>query len=200
MSIIEHVIPVESWLWHLRVITGTAKGRRLQTPSGLDTRPTSEATKEAVFSIIQFEIEGANVLDLFAGSGQMGIEALSRGAKFCVFVDAARACRQVLRQNLSHTGLAAKARVVSTDADAFLKTGSGPFDIAFLDPPYGMGLAAKLLPQVAQVMRPGGAILCETAKDDHLPGTAGEFVLKKRYRYGRTAVTLYRMPEKPDEE
>lgn len=176
----------------MRVITGTARGRRLVTTPGQNTRPTSEVVKEAVFSIVQFEIEGANVLDLFAGSGQMGVEALSRGAKFCVFVDNARACQQVQRQNLTHTGLLSRARLVTADAIGFLRGGVGPFDIAFLDPPYKQGLAEQLLPLLAATMRPGGVILCESDRGETMPEAAGEFILKKVYRYGKTKISLYR--------
>lgn len=182
----------------MRVITGNAKGRRLQTPSGLETRPTSEVTKEAVFSIMQFEIEGANVLDLFAGSGQMGIEALSRGAKFCVFVDSARACQQVQRQNLAHTGLSAQARIVGTDAAVFLKSTAGPFDIVFLDPPYHAGLAQKLLPRIADITRASGFIFCEHDRDEQMPAQAGNFLLIKQYRYGKSSISLYRTPQSID--
>lgn len=183
----------------MRVITGTARGRRLVTLPGQETRPTSEVVKEAVFSIIQFEVEGANVLDLFAGSGQMGVEALSRGAKFCVFVDSSRACHQVQKQNLTHTGLGGRARVVTADAAAFLKGTSGPFDIAFLDPPYQEGFVEKLLPLVAAAMRPGGVILCETDRRETLPDIVGKFARKKEYRYGKTKISLYRAAEDAEE-
>lgn len=183
----------------MRVITGTARGRRLVAPPGLDTRPTSEVAKEAVFSIVQFEVEGANVLDLFAGSGQMGVEALSRGAKFCVFVDTDKASHTAMRQNLQHTGLAARARLVASDAQAFLRGTAGPFDIAFLDPPYGKGLAQQVLPHVAAVMKDSGVILCETGRDETAPESAGDFVLRKAYRYGKVKIWLYRKPDDSDE-
>lgn len=103
----------------MRVITGSARGRKLEAPQGLETRPTSDMVKEAMFSIIQFEVEEAMVLDLFAGSGQLGIEALSRGAKFAVFVDASREAQEVIRANLQSTGLAQKSRVAAMDALGF---------------------------------------------------------------------------------
>lgn len=179
----------------MRVITGTAKGRKLAAPAGLDTRPTSEVAKEAVFSIIQFEVEGANVLDLFAGSGQMGIEALSRGARHCTFVDNTRACQTIQRQNLKHTGLDGRARVMTADAISFMRGNSGPFDIAFLDPPYQTGLAEKVLPFVAGAMSENGVILCETDRSESLPVEVGEFSLMREYRYGKVKVTLYRRRE-----
>lgn len=179
----------------MRVITGSARGCKLQAPDGLETRPTAEIAKEAVFSIIQFEVEGADVLDLFAGSGQMGIEALSRGAKHCVLVDSSRACQQAQRRNLARTGLAERARVVCGDALVFLRGAPGRFDITFLDPPYGQGIAEKALPLVAGAMRSGGVILCESGKGEALPETAGDYVKKREYRYGKTIITLYREKE-----
>jgi len=178
----------------MRVITGTAKGRNLETPAGPNTRPTSGVVKEAMFSAIQFEIQNANVLDLFAGSGQMGIEALSRGAKSCVFVDNSRAAQSAIKENLDKTGLRAHARLAALDANVFLRSASGPYDIAFLDPPYAQGLIQATLSRVAAVMRTTGVILCETDKAEPLPDTAGEFTLFKNYRYGKTKVTVYRNP------
>jgi 16S rRNA (guanine966-N2)-methyltransferase len=178
----------------LRVITGTARGRKLATLEGMDVRPTTDMVKEALFSIIQFEVEGANVLDLFAGSGQLGIEALSRGARFCVFVDSSRESQNITRQNLQTTGLAQRARVAAMDYAAFLASTGETFDLAFLDPPYRKGLVQEALPLLAQKMSPGGAILCETPKGESLPLEAGEFRLKKQYTYGKIMLTLYRRP------
>ncbi len=176
----------------MKVITGTAKGRKLVAPPGLETRPTSAMVKEAVFSIVQFDVEGANVLDLFAGSGQMGIEALSRGAKFCVFVDTAKQSQAALRENLEHTGFTTKSRLSATDARSYLKTASGPFDIVFLDPPYHKGGLPTLLVELAPVMSRDGIIICETAKEDELPETAGDIPKYRTYRYGKTCITVYR--------
>ncbi len=145
----------------MRVITGSARGRRLRTLEGQDVRPTPERVKEAVFSIIQFQIEGRRFLDLFAGSGQMGIEALSRGAREVVFVDARKDSIEIIRENLEKTGLGERGRVVSMDALAFLSQPNGKFDLAFLDPPYRTGLLAEALEKTAAVMNPGGAVLCE---------------------------------------
>lgn len=176
----------------MRVITGTARGRKLAAPQGLDTRPTSDMAKEALFSIVQFEIEGAAVLDLFSGSGQLGIEALSRGARSAVFVDASREANQIITQNLEHTKLKERARVVMMDAAAFLKTVREPFDIAMLDPPYDKGMLDAILPLVAGCMAPGGIIICETERDEALPEAAGNFAARKEYRYGRAKLTTYR--------
>ena len=117
----------------MRVITGTARGRKLRSPDGYDVRPTTEITKEALFSILQFEIEGRRVLDLFAGSGQLGIEALSRGAAGCVFVDKNPAAVEVIRRNLRTAGLHEHTQVLAADAAGYLARRGDRFDIALLD-------------------------------------------------------------------
>ena len=178
----------------MRIITGKAKGKVLTAPEGLETRPTLDRVKEALFGSIQFEVEGAMFLDLFAGSGQMGIEALSRGARFCVFVDSSRQAQDVVRENLAHTGFAGQARIAAMDSLGFLATAAEQFDIAFLDPPYNQGLLPKALPMLAPKMTPGGVILCEHQKGEELPETAGEFKIYRTYRYGKVMVTAYRRP------
>ena len=172
----------------MRVITGFAKGRKLRTLSGEDVRPTTDRVKEALFSIIQFEIEGRRVLDLFAGSGQLGIEALSRGAASAVFVDSSRDSIEVVRENLNTTQLAQSAQVMQMDSLAFL----GPFDIALLDPPYGAGLVQSALPMAARRMAPGGVMICEAPAKEDLPEQAEDFCLLRRYSYGRISLALYR--------
>lgn len=175
----------------MRVITGTARGRRLITLEGDDiVRPTAERVKEALFSIIQFDIEGRNVLDLFAGSGQLGIEALSRGAERVVFVDASRKSIDVVNKNLSACGFT--AGVVQSDSLAYLARCSERFDIALLDPPYASGLLEKALEPTARVMNPGGVIICESPLGVELPEQAGEFRLRRTYRHGKTVLSLYR--------
>ncbi len=179
----------------MRVITGIARGRKLLSPEGQDVRPTSEVAKEAIFSILQFELEGARVLDLFAGSGQLGIEALSRGAKFCTFVDAARPSQELVRKNLETTGLGASARVVPMDFMAFLSGTQEQFDIALLDPPYDKKMIDAALPVLAGKMSEDGVIVCETDKRELLPEGAGGFTVYRVYRYGKTKLTLYRRGE-----
>ena len=182
----------------MRVITGTARGRKLQTLPGLDVRPTTDQAKEAIFNTIQFEVEGALFLDLFAGSGQMGIEALSRGARFCVFVDSSRQAQDVIRENLASTGFAKQARLSAMDSFGYLTTAAEQFDIAFLDPPYNQGLIPKALPLLVPKMTPGGVILCEHQKGEELPETAGNFRIHRTYRYGKIMVTAYRCPSPED--
>ena len=176
----------------MRVITGSARGRRLQTLEGQEVRPTPERIKEAVFSIIQFQIEGRRFLDLFAGSGQMGIEALSRGAREAVFVDSRKDSVQIIRENLEKTGLSRQGRVVNMDSLAFLSQPNGKFDLAFLDPPYRTGLLEKALEMTSAVVKPGGVILCEHPADEELPAQAGDFVKRRDYRHGKILISLYR--------
>ena len=176
----------------MRVITGTARGRRLLTLSGDDVRPTTDKVKESVFSIIQFEVEGRMFLDLFAGSGQMGIEALSRGAKGAYFLDSRKEAVNMVRKNLESVGLYDKAQVRSTDSFIFLQGCTEKFDVAFVDPPYNKGLAKKALELLPSVMNPMGVIVAETADTEELPEAVGAFRLDRTYRYGKIKISTYR--------
>ncbi len=176
----------------MRVITGIARGRTLETLPTDDVRPTYDRVKEAMFSIIQFEIEGRRVLDLFAGSGQLGIEALSRGAESATFIDNSKKSIDVVRRNLATVKLNDKATVIQADAVSFAANAAGRYDIAFLDPPYDSGLLEKVLPNVAQKMAEGGVILCETDLKETLPEAVGDFNLYRTYKYGKTKITVYR--------
>lgn len=176
----------------MRVITGTARGRRLETLPGDATRPTGEKVKESLFSAIQFDIEGRRVLDLFAGSGQLGIEALSRGASGCVFVDKNTEAVKIIRQNLLHTGLSEKSQVLGTDALTYLTRPGDRFDLVFLDPPYAADLLIPVLEKVAPLVNDGGIIVCETADTTELPSVLDRFSVAKTYRFGHTLVWLYR--------
>ena len=120
----------------MRVITGTARGRRLKELKGEDTRPTTDRVKEGIFNIIQFDIEGRRVLDLFGGTGQLGIECLSRGAESATFADARSDATRLIRENLEHTGLADRAAVLTADYATVLSAGQEKYDLVFLDPPY----------------------------------------------------------------
>lgn len=176
----------------MRVITGSARGRRLITLDGDDVRPTTEKVKEALFSIIQFEIEGRRVLDLFAGSGQLGIEALSRGAKNAVFVDLSKKSAEVVKKNLESTGFEKSAVVLNTDSISFLRTRAEKYDIAFLDPPYRTGLLKQALDNIERVMSDGGVIIAECPYDEEFPEYAGSFLKTKEYKYGKIKLALYR--------
>jgi 16S rRNA (guanine966-N2)-methyltransferase len=184
---------------NMRVITGTARGRRLITREGEAVRPTPERVKEALFSIIQFEIEGRRVLDLFAGSGQLGIEALSRGAREAVFVDSSRESLDVVRKNVESCGFADCTKIVNMDFAAYLMRSEKPFDIVFLDPPYRTGLLQRALPLVAAKMNAGGTIICENPEEEELPEQCEGFSRIKRYRYGKICLTVYRRKDATNE-
>ncbi len=177
---------------HMRIITGSARGKKLQSLEGERVRPTPDRVKEALFNIIQFDLEGRRVLDLFAGSGQLGLEAISRGAREAVFVDSSRDSVSVVEKNIAATGFGEQAKVVNADFASFLSRNPQPFDIALLDPPYRTGLLQQALPQVATVMNLGGTILCEHPSDEELPLSAGDFVKVRSYRYGKILLTVYR--------
>lgn len=179
----------------MRVITGSARGRTLETLAGSDVRPTIDRVKEAVFSIIQFELEGRRVLDLFGGSGQLAIEALSRGAASATILDNSRRSIDVIRRNLQTTGFTDRAVVLEADACAFVRNNRSTFDIAFLDPPYGSGLLQKVLPHLANRMAAGGAIICESPVGEVLPDPIGAYRVYRTYRYGKTQITVYRDTE-----
>lgn len=179
----------------MRVITGLARGRRLITREGDDVRPTTDRVKEAMFSILQFELEGRRVLDVFAGSGQLGIEALSRGAEKATFLDASRESVEIINKNLQTTKLGSQARVMQSDSLTFLRTTREKFDIIIMDPPYNQGLLQKALPLAVEIVAPGGVIVCECLNEEDLPEAVGEFNLVKRYRYGRTSLAVYRGEE-----
>lgn len=176
----------------MRVITGSARGRRLATLEGADiTRPTAESVKEAMFSIIQFEIADKKVLDLFAGSGQLGIEAISRGAEKCVFVEQNRKAFAVLKENVEHCGFGDKSELVNGDALAYLNR-SVSFDIALLDPPYNKNLIVESLPLLVKKMSDDGVIICECEKNESLDEKVGDWTISKIYNYGKTKLVLYR--------
>jgi len=181
----------------MRIITGTARGFRLKTLAGEDvTRPTTERVKESVFSALQFDIEGRAVLDLFAGSGQMGLEALSRGASSCVAVDSDKNACTVIRENAVGARLADKLTLRQTTADAFLSGNRDVFDIVFLDPPYQAGLIPPLLPKLCACVREGGTVVCETDNNTVLPEQVSasplSLTLEKQRAYGKTTVWFYR--------
>ncbi len=181
----------------MRVITGKARGVALKTPDGLQTRPTADRVKEALFSIIQFDIPNAQVLDLFAGTGQLGIEALSRSAKSAVFVDAGEAPCKLVKENLRRTKLEAQARVVKGDYLSFLKTTRESFDIVFLDPPYAEVFLENALNCISEIdiLRSGGIIVTERPLGKDLNLELRGMTRSKDYKYGKTLITLYRKDE-----
>ena len=178
----------------MRVITGTARGVPLKAPRGMDTRPTMDQVKEGIFSAIQFEVEGRTALDLFAGSGQLGIEALSRGAAHCTFVDKGREPVSVIRENLKKTRLEERAEVVQADYSSYLKTCRRQFDLILLDPPYAeifLETALKIISEI-DILTNSGIIVCERPFEKSLPDDIPGLVRYRDYRYGKAAVTIFR--------
>ena len=178
----------------MRVISGKARGVNLKTPAGTATRPTADRVKEAVFSIIQFDLPGATVLDLFGGTGQLGIEALSRGAKNAVFVDERDDACKLIRENLKRTKLEGEGRVIRSDYSAFLKSTSQKFDIIFLDPPYAEVFLENSLNLITQIdiLQSGGIIVTERPVEKELLLDFAGYNRSKDYKYGNTLITLFR--------
>ncbi len=175
----------------MRVITGSARGRKLQTLEGESVRPTTDMVKEAMFSIVHFDVEGARVLDMFCGCGQLGIEALSRGAQSAVFVDISHQSMSVTEKNLETTGFRNLSKTVISNSLEYLDRTSEIFDIAFLDPPYKAGIMEDAIERVRLHMSENGIIVCETSADEFLPEEIEGFT-SKRYKYGKIALTVYR--------
>ena len=178
----------------MRVITGKARGVQLKTPEGLQTRPTTDRGKEALFSIIQFEIPCARVLDLFGGTGQLGIEALSRGAKSAVFVDESEKACALIKENLRRTKMLEDAKVVRSDYMQYLQNCREQFDIVFLDPPYAEVFLENALKKLTEIdiLQSGGIIVAERPLGKELPWEFDGFVRSKDYKYGKTLITIYR--------
>ena len=178
----------------MRVITGKAKGISLKTPSGMATRPTADRVKEAMFSIIQFDIPAASVLDLFGGTGQLGIEALSRDAKRAVFVDEREDACNLIRENLKRTKFEQMGKVVRSDYLAYLRSCREKFDIIFLDPPYAEVFLENSLKMITEIdiLQSGGIIVAERPLGKELPWEFDGFVRSKDYKYGKTLITIYR--------
>lgn len=178
----------------MRVITGKARGVALKTPEGLQTRPTTDRVKEAMFSIIQFDIPNARVLDLFGGTGQLGIEALSRGAKSAVFVDGSEKACALIKENLRRTSLSANAKVVRADYLSYLKNAKEPVDIILLDPPYAEVFLENALKCIAEIdiLQSGGIIVTERPLGKELPWECDGFERSRDYKYGNTLLAIYR--------
>lgn len=178
----------------MRVITGKARGVQLKTPDGQLTRPTSDRVKEALFSIIQFEIPGAAVLDLFGGTGQLGIEALSRGAKSAVFVDAREDACKLIRENLKRTRLEQDGKVVRADYMEYLNRCREKFDIILLDPPYAEVFLENSLKRITEIdiLQSGGIIIAERPLGKDIPWEFEGFTRSRDYKYGNTLLTIYR--------
>ena len=186
----------------MRVITGKAKGVALKTPDGMLTRPTADRVKEALFSVIQFDVPGATVLDLFGGTGQMGIEALSRGAKRAVFVDHQPKACDLIRENLRRTKMDREGQVVRSDYLDYLKRCRETFDIIILDPPYAEVFLENALKCITEIdiLRSGGIIVTERPAGKNLDFEAEGYTRSRDYKYGKTLITLFRRDDQTGDD
>ena len=178
----------------MRVVSGTARGITLKTPEGMQTRPTADRVKEAMFSIIHFDIPGAKVLDLFGGTGQLGIEALSRGASGATFVDHSEASCRLIRENLRRTKFEAAGKVIRGDYLEYLSRCREQYDIILLDPPYAEVFLENALKRITEIdiLRSGGIIVAERPVGKELPWDFEGFTRSRDYKYGQILLTLYR--------
>jgi len=181
----------------MRVITGKARGVQLKTPEGMTTRPTTDRVKEALFSIIHFEIPGASVLDLFGGTGQLGIEALSRGAKRAVFVDSQDSACRLIRENLTRAKMQQDGQVVRSDYLQYLDRCREKFDIILLDPPYAEVFLENALKRITEIdiLESNGIIVAERPLGKELPWEFEGYTRSKDYKYGKILLTIYRKAE-----
>jgi 16S rRNA (guanine(966)-N(2))-methyltransferase RsmD len=184
----------------MRIVAGSLGGRVLRAPPGVGTRPTSERVREAVFNILGRPGPDDAVLDLFAGSGALGIEALSRGAARAVFVEKARPAAAVLRKNLDDLGVADRSEIVISDALAFLARAAGRWRWVFVDPPYRTDLAARVLAHFGAhpaALAEDSSIVVEHDRRNPPPEVSGSMVRTDLRRYGDTEVSFYRAPPEP---
>jgi len=201
-------LTLEKTLWYsallsrehgMRVIAGTHKGRRLASPKQDGVRPTSDKVKEALFSILSPRLPDARFVDLYAGTGAIGIEALSRGARRAIFVEPSSTARRLLRLNLAQCGLMEAAQVYAGTAEAFLREAGpsqGHYDIVFADPPYHAGGTESLLGALQQCpfLDMDSTVVIEHFSKLSLPAQVGTLSRVRQYRYGDTTLSLFRVP------
>lgn len=179
----------------MRIITGTSRGTRLESLPGDDTRPTSERVKEAIFSSLQFEVQGRRVLDLFAGSGQMGLEALSRGAESCMFIDASREAMAYIKKNAEKTRLFDRSKFLVSDFRTYIGKATGQFDLVFIDPPYALGVAGDAVRRLIEkdLLAPNAIIVAESGNEDIFGGDVPKGIqVMKSARYSISYVNILR--------
>ena len=174
----------------MRIISGIKRGKKLKEPDNYDIRPTTDMVKESMFNIIQFDIEGRKVLDLFAGTGQLGLECLSRGAREVTFGDQSRESMALVKQNIKGCGF--EARVVQSDSIAFLERGE-KFDLILIDPPYATNLIDKALQIInsVDILTESGIIMCESGREKPMPEMNMPYFKCKEYNYGKVKLTSY---------
>ncbi len=186
----------------MRIIAGKANRKALVTLPGEEiTRPTIERVKEGMFSAIQFDIAGRRVLDLFSGCGQIGLEAVSRGADCAVLIDSSVDAVEIIKQNAKNTGLMKQCRISRMDYSEYLKSAANKekFDLVFLDPPYAKDMKAEILKKLmrANILNDGAIIVCETNVDFYNDGDeVYTLTFKKKYRYGKVFITMFTYNER----
>ena len=175
----------------MRVISGYARGRRIIAPKGTKIRPTSDRVKEAIFNTIASLVSQSDFLDLFAGSGSMGIEALSRGANSCTFIDNSPQAIKCIKSNLSNMGFEDRSIIISGDSTKIITKLNQTYDIVFLDPPYGCDLVVPIMKNLKLLLKEEGIIVVETENKIELPSQCDIFRLLKTSKYGDTQVGYY---------
>ncbi|MGH2331028.1 16S rRNA (guanine(966)-N(2))-methyltransferase RsmD [Thermoanaerobacter mathranii] len=181
----------------MRIIAGKLRGRKIKSIEGNEVRPTADRVKESLFNILMNKIEGSVFLDLFAGTGNIGIEALSRGAQFCYFVDKSLKSVKCIRENVAELNLIPFAKILHRDVlkvIEILDQSNTKFDIIFLDPPYYQNLAEKTLIKLgkAKLLKRGGIIIAEHHKNDKVKETYGNLVKIRENKYGETILSFYK--------
>ncbi len=177
----------------MRVIAGSAKGMKLLTAEGLNTRPTTDRVKEALFSMIQFELSGAVVWDAFAGSGALGIEALSRGASFADFTEQSKRSQQAIMNNLKNANFSRDSyRLLAQTALSHLQKTDRIYDVVFFDPPYNKGLIQPLIDILASKISADGLVVIEHDGREHFTPNSDCFTLYKQKNYGKINIHIYR--------
>lgn len=185
----------------MRVISGTAKGHSLKCLKGDQTRPTTDKVRQSIFNIIMHDVEGRAALDLFSGTGALGIEALSRGAAECVFVESGKQAAQIIKANLEHTKLIDLAQIKICDVYSFLNTAGNIFELIFMDPPYGKEHIPKVLNIIYDrgILHKAGLIIAESDQDDYIPEAVGNIQRFRQQKYGRIMISFFRMIDKNED-
>lgn len=184
----------------MRIISGTGRGKRLKAPEGLNTRPTSDKVKESVFNIIQSYIMDSNVLDLFSGSGSLGIEALSRGASHCMFIEKNRDSYKIIKENIKSSGFEDRSELYLNDAyvalDLMGKKGK-KYDVVFLDPPYSKEMVPLAIQKLYEndIVDKDGIIISEHDDKEVIPEKVSGFINTRTKKYGRTIICIWKMED-----
>lgn len=176
----------------MRIISGNFKGRKLKTLEGMNTRPTADRIKESLFNILGSKVYDSKVLDLFAGSGALGLEALSRGACFCVFIDSSKDAISIVKDNINLCKQENNSKIINKDYLVALKSLEDKFDIIFVDPPYSKGIEISVLENINTMLSEDGIIIIETDKADIPPDNINGLIKYDARKYGRTLISFYK--------